>query len=155
MIQDSKRTIKEFKETKRIINVSKWLLALVTAGVLSASLSSAWAAEDVAERIKPVGKSCMEGQPCAAAVAAASSGTRTGEEIYTAKCSLCHGAGVLGAPKFGDASAWGPRLAERKLEGLYDHAIKGFNSMPAKGTCADCSDDEIKVTVKYMVDKAK
>ena len=71
------------------------VLALVTAGLLGGNLSSAWAAEDAAERIKPVGKSCMEGQPCAAAVVAASSGTRTGEELYTAKCSLCHGAGVL------------------------------------------------------------
>jgi cytochrome c5 len=138
----------------RTVNMSRWLFALISASVLSLSLSAS-AAEDIAERIKPLGKSCMEGQPCAAAVAAASSGTRTGEEIYTAKCSLCHGAGVLGAPKLGDASAWGPRVAERKLEGLVDHAIKGFNSMPPKGTCADCSDDEIKVTVKYMVDKAK
>ncbi len=135
--------------------MNKWFLALVTAGLLSANLPSAWAVGDVADRIKPVGQSCMEGQPCAAAVVAASSGVRTGEEVYTAKCSVCHAAGVLGAPKFGDASAWGPRLAERKLDGLNEHAIKGFNSMPAKGTCADCSDDEIKGAVKYMVDKAK
>jgi cytochrome c5 len=141
--------------TVKILSMGKWFSALFSASVLSLSLSTAWAAEDVAERIKPVGKSCMEGQPCASAVVAASSGTRTAEEIYTAKCSLCHGAGILGAPKFGDASAWGPRVAERKLEGLYEHAIKGFNSMPPKGTCADCSDDEIKATVKYMVDKAK
>ncbi|HEY6527693.1 MAG TPA: cytochrome c5 family protein [Cellvibrionaceae bacterium] len=141
--------------TVRILSMGKWFSVFFSASILSLSLSTAWAAEDVAERIKPVGKSCMEGQPCAAAVVAASFGTRTGEELYTAKCSLCHGAGVLGAPKFGDASAWGPRIAERKLEGLYEHAIKGFNAMPPKGTCADCSDDEIKGAVKYMVDKAK
>jgi cytochrome c5 len=41
------------------------------------------------------------------------------------------------------------------MEGLFEHAIKGFNSMPPKGTCADCSDDEIKGAVKYMVDKSK
>ena len=123
--------------------------------VVGALASSASAEDSVAERIKPVGKTCMEGQPCAAAIVAVASGPRTGEQVYTAKCSLCHGAGVLNAPKLGDASAWGPRVAERKLEGLYEHAIKGFNSMPPKGTCTDCSDDEIKVAVKYMVDKAK
>jgi cytochrome c5 len=136
------------------MNMSRWLCAVFSAGVLSLSMS-VWASEELAVRIKPVGTSCMEGQPCAAAVVAASSGTRTGEELYTAKCSLCHGAGVLGAPKIGDASAWGPRVAARKMEGLLDHAIKGFNSMPARGTCADCSDDEIKGAVKYMVDNSK
>ena len=135
--------------------MSKWFLAVVSAGVLSFSVSASWAADDMAERIKPVGKTCMEGQPCAAAAVAASSGTRTGEELYTAKCSLCHGTGALGSPKFGDASASGPRVAERKLEGLYEHALKGFNSMPPRGTCADCSDDEVKGAVKYMVDKSK
>jgi cytochrome c5 len=33
---------------------------------------------------------------------------------------------------------------------LSDHAIKGFNAMPAKGGCAACSDDEIKNAVAYM-----
>jgi cytochrome c5 len=140
---------------KRIVNMNKWFFAVMNAGVLSLSMSAAWAADEVAERIKPVGQTCMEGQPCAAAVVAASSGTRTGEELYTAKCSLCHGSGTLGAPKLGDASAWGPRVAANKMEGLFEHAIKGFNSMPPKGTCADCSDDEIKGAVKYMVDKSK
>lgn len=136
------------------LNRNHWLRALVGAGLLGVC-SMSFAADDVVERIKPVGSTCMEGQPCAAAVAAVSSGSRTPEEVYTAKCSLCHGAGVLGAPKFGDASAWKTRLAERKIEGLVANAIKGFNSMPPKGTCADCSDDEIKGAVKYMLDKAK
>ncbi len=127
---------------------------------LGLSLALMWsgaalAADAVAERLKPVGTLCMEGQPCAAAVVAAASGPRTGEQVVTAKCNLCHGTGAMGAPKIGDAAAWGPRLAERKLEGLVDHAIKGFNAMPAKGTCTDCTDDEIKNAVKHMVDKSK
>ena len=137
------------------MRVSKWVFAILSASVVGFTAPAALSADDVAARIKPVGTSCMEGQPCAAAVVAASSGARTGEELYTAKCSLCHGTGALGSPKFGDASAWGPRVAERKLEGLYEHAIKGFNSMPPKGTCADCTDDEVKGAVKYMVDKSK
>jgi cytochrome c5 len=138
------------------VTVTRFVITLATAGLLTGVFSSGLVAEEsVAERLKPVGATCMEGQPCAAAVVAAASGPRTGEQVYTAKCSLCHGSGLMGAPKMGDAAAWGSRLAERKLEGLLEHAIKGFNAMPAKGTCADCSDDEIKNAIKHMLDKSK
>jgi cytochrome c5 len=115
------------------------------------------AAEDtVAERTKPVGETCMAGQPCAAAVVAAvSSGPRTGEAIFNSKCTTCHATGVAGAPKLGDSAAWAPRLAERKAEGLYASAMTGRNAMPPKGLCMDCSEDEIKSTVDYMLSKAK
>jgi cytochrome c5 len=69
-------------------------------------------------------------------------------------CTNCHGTGVLGAPKFGTAADWAPRVA-KGMDTLYTHAIAGFNSMPPKGTCAACSDDEIKGAVKYMVDGSK
>lgn len=128
-----------------------WVAPLALCGWVS----SAAVAETLQDRIKPVGSTCMEGQPCAAAVVAKASGPRTPEEIFNGKCTMCHGTGLMGAPKFGDAAAWGPRVADRKLEGLYTNAIKGFNAMPPKGTCGDCSDDEIKSTVKYIVDKAK
>lgn len=139
------------------MSLSKLLTTVLSIGTLAGVLMTpVMAAEETAvDRIKPVGKTCMEGEPCAAAVAAVVSGPRTGEQLYTAKCSLCHGTGALGSPKFGDASAWAPRVAARKLEGLVEHAITGFNAMPPKGTCADCTDDEIKGAVKYMVDKSK
>src|SRR6478609_11164629 len=35
---------------------------------------------------------------------------RSGEEVFKAQCTTCHTAGVAGAPKFGDAAAWGPRI---------------------------------------------
>lgn len=111
--------------------------------------------DTVKERIAPVGKLCMSGEPCAAAPAApASAGPKSGKDLYTSVCSTCHGTGVLNAPKFGNAGDWGPRAA-KGLDTLYTHAIGGFNSMPPKGTCAACSDDEIKGAVKYMVDGSK
>jgi cytochrome c5 len=54
----------------------------------------------------------------------------------------------MGAPKYGTAD-WAPRKAKGKPT-LYDHALHGFNSMPAKGGCAACSDEEIKNGVDYM-----
>lgn len=135
-----------------MLKITALTSALIAAPVLAEPSN---AQQSAASRVKPVGETCMEGQPCAAPVVAVAAGPRTGEQVYTAKCSLCHGTGALGSPKVGDAAAWAPRLAARKLEGLVEHAINGFNSMPPKGTCADCSDDEIKSAVKHMVDRSK
>lgn len=109
----------------------------------------------VKERIAPVGKTCMSGEACAAAPAApASAGPKSGKDLYGSVCTTCHGTGVLGAPKFGNAADWAPRAA-KGLDTLYTHALGGFNSMPPKGTCAACTDDEIKGAVKYMIDSSK
>jgi cytochrome c5 len=119
------------------------------------SYSEGTAPDPIKERIAPVGKSCMSGEPCAAAPAApASAGPKSGKDLYSTVCTTCHGTGVLNAPKFGNAGDWAPRIA-KGLDTLYTHAIGGFNSMPPKGTCAACSDDEIKGAVKYMVDGSK
>ncbi|HMU88053.1 MAG TPA: c-type cytochrome, partial [Agitococcus sp.] len=79
---------------------------------------------------------------------------RKGEDVYKAVCAMCHGAGVAGAPKFGDKAAWKARIAQGTPV-LYDHALKGIRAMPAKGTCATCTEKEIKNAVDYMVSKAK
>jgi cytochrome c5 len=112
------------------------------------------AAGAVKDRLVPVGKTCMAGEPCAAAVAAAASGPKSGKDIYSGACGTCHASGLMGAPKFGSSADWGARAA-KGLETLYTHAIAGYNSMPPKGTCATCSDDDIKAAVKYMVDGSK
>lgn len=123
--------------------------------VSGVAYSESKAVETVKDRIAPVGKVCMSGEPCAAAPAApASAGPKSGKDLYGSVCATCHGTGVLSAPKFGNAGDWGPRAA-KGLETLYTHAINGFNAMPPKGTCAACSDDEIKGAVKYMVDGSK
>ena len=70
-------------------------------------------------------------------------GPRSGAEVYQASCFACHATGALNAPKLGDAAAWEPRIAQG-FDVMLEHAIKGFNAMPPKGTCGDCSDDEIK-----------
>lgn len=123
--------------------------------VSAVSYSETGASDTVKERIAPVGKSCMSGEPCAAAPAApASAGPKSGKDLYGTVCTTCHATGVLNAPKFGNAGDWGPRIA-KGMDTLYTHAISGFNGMPPKGTCAACSDDEIKGAVKYMVDSSK
>lgn len=111
----------------------------------------------IAERIQPVGSVCVEGEDCGTAAAAGeevASGPRSGEQVYNGACAACHATGAAGAPKTGDAAAWSSRIAQGNAT-LVKHAIEGLNAMPPKGMCMDCSDDEIKAAVEYMVNKSK
>lgn len=108
-------------------------------------------------RTQPAARVCVEGENCAEAqpeVAAIAAEAKSPEEIYNASCTACHATGVAGAPKVGDAAAWAPRIAQGD-ETLYTHAIKGLNAMPPMGTCATCSEDDIKAVVDYMVSESK
>src|SRR5260221_211269 len=90
----------------------------------------------------------------AAAAAPAAAGKADGKKVYDTVCTICHGAGVAGAPKFGDKAAWAPRL-KAGMDALYSNAIKGKAAMPAKGGNAALSDAEVKAAVDYMAAAAK
>ncbi len=81
-------------------------------------------------------------------------GAADGKATYAATCSVCHAAGVAGAPKFGDKAAWAPRIKQGK-DTLYASALKGKGAMPAKGGNASLSDDAVKAAVDHMVSAAK
>jgi cytochrome c5 len=127
---------------------------LLLTGLLTSSVMADQSADDIKARLEPVGKTCMSGDDCAAAPVVVASGPKSGKEVYDSFCTTCHAAGVMSAPRLGNAGDWGPRIAKGK-DTLYTHAIGGFNSMPAKGMCAACSDDEIKAAVDYMADNSK
>ncbi len=73
---------------------------------------------------------------------------KTGEEVYKAQCVACHAAGAAGAPKFGDASAWAPRI-KTGFDALWNSALKGKGAMGAQGG-GDFEDLEIGRAVVYM-----
>lgn len=104
--------------------------------------------------------SAPEAAPAAPAAAAAAGSAPSagdlakGEKIYGATCVSCHGAGVLGAPKFGDKAAWAPRIA-KGIAVLHTNGINGFNMMPPKGGNASLKDDEMKAAIDYMVAKSQ
>jgi cytochrome c5 len=89
-----------------------------------------------------------------AALPAATAAAPGGEGVYKAACMVCHATGVAGAPKTGDKGGWGARLVKGKPL-LYDHALKGFNAMPAKGGNAALTDHEVKAAVDYLVAQVK
>lgn len=111
--------------------------------------------QEIIDRIRPVGEVCIQGKGnCAAPVAAAASGPRSGADVYGTACIACHGTGAAGAPKMGVAADWAPRIAQGE-ETLVSHAINGIRGMPPKGTCMTCSDEEIKLAVEHMVAGSK
>lgn len=123
--------------------------------------------QTVAERVSGAARVAVAGQDNAALTiapvapvaggAAAAVVLETGEQVYKAACVDCHDAGLLSAPKLGDAANWAPRRAQG-VNTLYEHAIKGFtgksgNAMPPKGGRTDLSDDLIKKAVDFMLEK--
>ena len=110
--------------------------------------------KEISERIAPVGSVCKTGEECAGSAGveiAATSGPRSGEAIFNQYCAACHTTGLLGAPKKGDMAEW--KAKEKEAGGfskLLSNAINGIKSMPPRGTCMNCSDDEISIAIEYM-----
>ncbi|HWU67281.1 MAG TPA: c-type cytochrome, partial [Stenotrophobium sp.] len=106
-----------------------------------------------AEPAAPAATTASPASPATTASAAGGGDLVLGEKVFGTTCVTCHGAGVLGAPKVGDKTAWGPRVAQGK-DTLYTHALNGFKMMPARGGNAALKDDEVKAAIDYMVSKA-
>ena len=116
----------------------------------------------IAERIMPVAQ-LNTGAPivpeasvdsAAAAAPVAAGGARSGQDVYQSTCFACHGTGAAGAPKLGDAAAWAPRISQG-MDTLLNNAINGLRAMPPRGTCGNCSDDDLKAAIEYMVENSK
>lgn len=84
----------------------------------------------------------------------ASQANAGGKETYEGSCAACHGAGVAGAPKFGDKAVWAPRIATG-APALHASALKGKGIMPAKGGNAALSDADVIAAVDYMISQVK
>ncbi|MFK3916614.1 c-type cytochrome [Psychrobacter sp. NPDC078501] len=72
-----------------------------------------------------------------------------GAKMYESNCQVCHAAGLLDAPKYGDTAAWTARLTKDK-ETLYMHSAKGFNKMPAQAVNG-VTEAQVKAAVDYML----
>ncbi len=124
----------------------------------------------IEERIRPIGQVAIAGRdnsalrdpggvaPAAMApapAAAQAAADLDGEAVYKSACTACHGMGIAGAPKTGDAAAWQPRI-DQGMDTLVRHAIEGFQGqagfMPPRGGFSNLSDEQVRDAVQYMVD---
>jgi cytochrome c5 len=138
----------------RIIKLS---VAVVTAMVLVATQANAvppGTDDEIRERLTPMGSLCRAGEDCGTATAVVASGPLSGEAVYSQFCFACHATGASDAPLFADSEAWAPRIA-KGMETLMASTLNGLGMMPAKGTCMNCSDDELQAAVDYMLEEAQ
>jgi cytochrome c5 len=120
------------------------LVFYVTAQHRPAAGSDGLADAAIAKRIQPIGRVEVRDATDVASL-------KTGEQVFAAQCTTCHTAGVAGAPKFGDAAAWGPRIATG-YDALLHSALGGKGAMGPQGG-GDFSDLEIGRAVVYMANK--
>lgn len=123
-----------------------------------AAVAAAPAAGTAPAAAAPVAAAPTAAAPATAtpvAVASAAPATASdGKKIYEATCVACHGAGIAGAPKFGDKAQWTAHISHG-MDGLYAAAIKGKGIMPPKGGNPALSDADVKAAVDYMVAAVK
>jgi cytochrome c5 len=120
------------------------LVEYVTADHRPAAGSQALTPDAVAQRIQPVGMVQVKD-------ASDLSTLKTGEQVFAAQCATCHTAGLVGAPKFGDAAAWGPRI-KTGYDALLHSALAGKGNMGAQGG-GDFTDLEVGRAVVYMANQ--
>jgi len=145
-----------------------FLASYVASGGAQPNKDDADYQQRVAARIAPPARVAIAGRDNSAlktsgaapapASPAAPTAVLPGEQVYATTCIACHGAGVAGAPKFGDKGAWAPRLGQG-LAVLHKHALEGFQGkagvMPPKGGRTDLADQSILNAVDYMANAAK
>ncbi len=118
-----------------------------------ASAEAAAAVPTTPAEAAPVAANTPAAPPAAVAAAPVMAAGGNGEALYKQACQVCHAAGVAGAPKFGDKTAWAPRLAVG-MDALYASAVKGKGAMPPRGG-AQGSDADLRAAVEYMAVAAK
>lgn len=77
----------------------------------------------------------------------------SGEAVFNQACSACHTAGMMNAPKVGDAASWKARIAQG-YDTLVSNAINGIRAMPARGGNPDLTDLEVARAVTYMANQS-
>lgn len=74
--------------------------------------------------------------------------------LYEQSCKACHANPDSGAPLVHDHNAWDPRW-DKGIDVLTEHAVEGFQAMPAGGQCATCTADDYRALIRFMADREK
>ncbi len=76
------------------------------------------------------------------------------KSLYIQSCYGCHSSGAAGAPRSGNTEQWALRL-QKGLDTLLANTKNGINSMPAKGMCMNCSDDDFRALILFLSGQAE
>lgn len=90
---------------------------------------------------------------CSGESAEIAANAHPGQSTYNEACISCHNPGMSGAPRLGDTDAWQARIAKGR-QALVNSTINGLNSMPAKGMCWQCSDEDLGNAVDYILEQS-
>ena len=85
-----------------------------------------------------------------ASIVNASERLEQGRTAYQQACATCHEQGVNNAPWTGRAEDWADRSKLWEAV-LFEHADKGYLSMPAKGGNSALSEYEVETAAEYML----
>jgi len=95
---------------------------------------------------------CGEKKPTAEELAALKPADAATAALYEHSCKACHAVPDSGAPLVHDHAAWDARWG-KGLPTLTEHAITGFQAMPAGGQCSACSREDYEKLIRFMADK--
>jgi cytochrome c5 len=82
--------------------------------------------------------------------------SRAGEKIFKQFCTSCHGNPPIidiKAPRIGDKNAWDIRR-KMGMQTLMKITTMGVGAMPARGGCFECSDDQLRETIRYILNES-
>lgn len=76
-----------------------------------------------------------------------------GQKIFKQFCTSCHGNPPIidiKAPRINDKKAWQIRR-QMGMQTLMKLTTMGIGAMPARGGCFECSDDQLRETIQYIL----
>jgi cytochrome c5 len=82
---------------------------------------------------------------------------QAGRKIFMEFCTNCHGKQPvidLNAPRIDNKKAWHV-LEKLGIETLLNITANGIGAMPARGGCFECSDEQLRQTLQYILKESK
>lgn len=79
-----------------------------------------------------------------------------GKQIYTHFCANCHAKKPLipvNAPTIGEKKAWAPYTTNQTINQMIKIIDTGIGAMPPRGGCFECSDNDLKAAITFMLPK--
>jgi len=80
-----------------------------------------------------------------------------GKTVFDKYCMICHKDGIAGAATLTNTERW-TNNRSKDLDVLVQHVHDGYTgeygTMTPKGTCMECSKDDLRDAIFYMMDEA-